>query len=63
MKRRDFLALATSLMVAPCTLASTAGVGTLRLAPAKQSLVGARYPDTEVWAFNGTVPGPVLRYR
>lgn len=63
MKRRDFLALATTLAVAPRTLASTAGVRTLRMAPAKQSLVGAEYPDTDVWAFNGTVPGPVLRYR
>jgi FtsP/CotA-like multicopper oxidase with cupredoxin domain len=26
-------------------------------------LVPAKYPQTEVWAYNGTVPGPVLRLR
>ncbi len=28
-----------------------------------QSLVGAGYPQTEVWSYNGAVPGPELRFR
>ena len=35
----------------------------LRLAPAAQNLVGAANLSTSVWAYNGTVPGPELRYR
>jgi FtsP/CotA-like multicopper oxidase with cupredoxin domain len=31
--------------------------------PAKASLVGAQHPDTPVWAYNGTVPGPEIRVR
>ena len=26
-------------------------------------LIGAKYPDTAVWAYNGTVPGPEIRVR
>ena len=36
---------------------------TLRAAPAKRHIAGAGYPDTPVWAYNATVPGPVLRVR
>jgi FtsP/CotA-like multicopper oxidase with cupredoxin domain len=35
----------------------------LRLASARQRLVGAQNPDTAVWAYNGTVPGPELRFK
>jgi FtsP/CotA-like multicopper oxidase with cupredoxin domain len=35
----------------------------LRAAPASAPLVGSRYPETAVWAYEGQVPGPVLRYR
>ena len=35
----------------------------LRLAATRQSLVGADNPDTAVWAYNGTVPGPELRFK
>ena len=31
--------------------------------PAKVSLIGAQHPDTAVWAYNGTVPGPEIRVR
>jgi FtsP/CotA-like multicopper oxidase with cupredoxin domain len=30
---------------------------------ARLPLVGGQYPDTAVWAFNGTVPGPEIRVR
>jgi FtsP/CotA-like multicopper oxidase with cupredoxin domain len=35
----------------------------LRAAPARVSLLGAPYPDTDVWAYDGVVPGPLLRVR
>lgn len=35
----------------------------LTAGPARVSLVGKPYPDTTVWAYNGTVPGPALRFR
>jgi len=30
-------------------------------APGRASIVGARRPKTDVWCYNGTVPGPVVR--
>ena len=35
----------------------------LRAAPATQELVGGANPATSVWTYNGSVPGPELRYR
>lgn len=35
----------------------------LRLAETRQSLVGAGNPDTAVWTYNGSVPGPELRFK
>ena len=32
-------------------------------APASAQLVPDQYPRTDVWAYNGSVPGPVLRVR
>jgi FtsP/CotA-like multicopper oxidase with cupredoxin domain len=60
LNRRQFLSL-SGLALAPRLV--LAREKTLRLAPARQSLVGAANPATEVWAYNGSVPGPVLRYR
>ena len=40
-----------------------APVRRLRIAPARQALVGDGNPVTPVWAYNGTVPGPTLRAR
>jgi FtsP/CotA-like multicopper oxidase with cupredoxin domain len=31
--------------------------------PARVPLVGGQYPDTDAWAYNGSVPGPELRFR
>ena len=33
----------------------------LRAAPARVAMLGAGEPSTDVWAYNGQVPGPVLR--
>jgi FtsP/CotA-like multicopper oxidase with cupredoxin domain len=36
---------------------------TLTPRPSRASLIGGSHPDTEVWAYNGEVPGPTLRFR
>jgi len=59
-RRREFLSLgALALLPRP----AAARPAKLRLAPHRQALVGERNPHTEVWAFNGSVPGPELRFR
>jgi FtsP/CotA-like multicopper oxidase with cupredoxin domain len=63
MNRRDFMrvgALAASALAFP---SMGQGRRSLRIAAATQHLVGAANPATQVWAYNATVPGPVLRYR
>jgi FtsP/CotA-like multicopper oxidase with cupredoxin domain len=62
MNRRQFLALGT-LALAPDITSSQESTQRLQVAAARQSLAGAAHPATDVWAYNGTVPGPVLRYR
>ncbi|MBM3568747.1 MAG: multicopper oxidase family protein, partial [Alphaproteobacteria bacterium] len=58
--RRQFLAGAAALGLA---LPGAAQSRTLVAAPARQNLAGPGHPDTEVWAYDGQVPGPVLRFR
>ena len=36
---------------------------TLRAAPARLSILGPEHPQTDLWVYNGRVPGPVLRVR
>ena len=43
--------------------ASAASAIALTAGPAEAPLVGDGYPATRVWAFNGSVPGPVIRAR
>lgn len=62
MDRRAFLASGAALALPRVTFSQNK-VNGLRLAPAKQSLVGAQHPATDVWAYNGTVPGPELRFK
>ena len=61
MDRRAFLAAVPGLAFAPRV--PLAREKELRIAPARQSLVGAAHPQTEVWAYGGAVPGPELRFR
>src|SRR5262245_20547669 len=61
MDRRAFLATAPALALAP-RIALSQGRA-LRLAAAKQSLVGTANPQTDVWAYNAAVPGPELRFK
>jgi FtsP/CotA-like multicopper oxidase with cupredoxin domain len=62
MNRRDFLQLSSALALAP-RFAGAQDAYRLKAAPAVQHMVGAEHPPTQVWAYNGTVPGPLLRYR
>jgi FtsP/CotA-like multicopper oxidase with cupredoxin domain len=48
--------------IAPAT-AHDAAATRLYAAPARLSLLGAEHPSTDVWAYNGRVPGPMLRVR
>ncbi len=60
--RRAFLAGSAAFAVAPLSLAlARIREFELTAAPARVNLVGEKYPATDVWAFNGSVPGPVLR--
>jgi len=61
MKRREFLALAAVASAWPSAARSAAL--RLKVAPARQHLVGAAHPQTETWSYNGAVPGPELRFR
>jgi FtsP/CotA-like multicopper oxidase with cupredoxin domain len=61
MNRRGFLVSGAALAAFPrIAVSSTAS---LRLTRTTQKLAGAPHPATEVWAYNGAVPGPVLRYK
>ena len=68
MTRRRFL---ETMAVAALPACSTTGIRALRAPVAvdlvaqagRVPLVGAPHPHTDVWCFNGTVPGPVIRAR
>ena len=61
MNRRGFLVSSAALALTPRLAWSQGKV--LRVAPARQALAGAAHPATEVWAYNGSVPGPELRFK
>jgi FtsP/CotA-like multicopper oxidase with cupredoxin domain len=61
MDRRDFLLGSAVLALAPSLGVSEARK--LRVSAAQQKLVGAEHPSTEVWTYNGAVPGPELRFK
>jgi FtsP/CotA-like multicopper oxidase with cupredoxin domain len=64
--RRDFLRAALGLgaaTVVPVSGLAAAPSRVLRAHEAKHSLVGSAYPATDVWGYDGSIPGPLLRYR
>jgi FtsP/CotA-like multicopper oxidase with cupredoxin domain len=61
MNRRGFLSLG-ALALAPHAF-SAPRIQKLKIAATRQPLVGAGNPDTAVWAYNGAVPGPELRFK
>src|SRR5687767_2130124 len=62
MDRREFLASAAGMALVP-SVAYAQKARVLRAAAARQSLVGSGHPHTDVWAYDGAVPGPELRFR
>src|ERR1044071_4225136 len=62
--RRRFLAAGAAVTLAPWlpTYASLQPRA-LKIAAARQKLVGDANPATEVWAYEGRVPGPELRFK
>src|SRR3990170_4334932 len=62
--RREFLGAGAAL-AGLAALPSLAGgqERTLRARVSRASLVGAAHPQTEVWTYDGAVPGPELRFR
>ena len=66
LSRRSLLtggALATGLSLLPPRPLAARGPIPLVPGPAKARLVGSRYPETAVWGYNGTIPGPEIRLR
>jgi FtsP/CotA-like multicopper oxidase with cupredoxin domain len=72
--RRRFLGACAALGALPAALAGCAARAQapgaaqareirLEAAPARIGVVGKPYPDTDLWAYNGAFPGPVLRAR
>jgi FtsP/CotA-like multicopper oxidase with cupredoxin domain len=67
--RRSLLVGGTGLMATAALRSASAATALpaneFKLIPAKGrvSLVGKRHPDTEVWCYNGRVPGPEIRVR
>jgi len=66
--RRSFLASAASLAFAPLVsrgVRAGAPDKELRLvaSPARLPIVGAPYPETDVWCYSGQSPGPEIRVR
>lgn len=66
--RRGFLAAGGGLVLASLTPvwpagAANAGRYSIKAAPGRAPLVGGRHPDTAVWCYNRTVPGPEIRVR
>ncbi|MGP9818625.1 multicopper oxidase family protein [Salinarimonas sp. NSM] len=64
--RRSFLARSAALVGAaalPAAPARAAGPREITLAPApsRAAIVGAPYPETSVWAYDGRIPGPEIR--
>jgi FtsP/CotA-like multicopper oxidase with cupredoxin domain len=67
LSRRSLLLGGAALAVAPLVerapKADVARLVHLVAAPARLPLVGAPHPDTEVWCYQGQVPGPEIRAR
>ena len=66
--RRRFLQAGAAFAAAsflPTGISRAAGVDERRLtiAPGRASLLGKGKPETDVWTYDGVVPGPLLRVR
>lgn len=64
--RRDFLRAALGFgaaTVAPLSWSASVPSRVLRAREAQSALAGNAYPATDVWSYDGSIPGPELRYR
>jgi len=64
--RREFLLAASAPVLSACSLpGASSGTREWRLvaAPARHAVRGDAHPAVDAWAYNGVVPGPVLRAR
>ncbi len=59
--RRSLLASASALAVMPKISFANEDVEVLEARPSAVSLVPGDYPETQVWGYNGGVPGPEIR--
>lgn len=59
--RRTVLKGAAATALFPTMLRANPGETLLRAGAANVQLVEAEYPATQVWGFNGSVPGPTIR--
>ena len=64
LSRRHLLKAAAALPLAAHAWPARAGEARSLVArPARVNIVGKSYPDTDVWSFDGTVPGPTIRVK
>ncbi|WP_339106626.1 multicopper oxidase family protein [Roseovarius rhodophyticola] len=65
MKRRTFLKGSASVLAASIgkSVHATAHLRDIRASSGAVQIAPAGYPQTEVWAYNGQVPGATLRFR
>ncbi|MFV1443098.1 MULTISPECIES: multicopper oxidase family protein [unclassified Phaeobacter] len=66
LNRRQFLEGASAMALWPRTSAAAAAPRLLEARPSRVQLVPPEFgdhPETEVWGFDGTVPGPLIRAR
>lgn len=63
MTRRSALKTLAALAAAPWCATARAAELRLTAGIARQRLISGAYPETEVWSYNDSVPGPELRFR
>jgi len=65
MQRRHFLGLSSAVALSPLMAGVVRAAGqpdfVLKAAPATAPLMGADKPATDIWAFGGSNPGPLIR--
>ncbi|MFO0990100.1 MAG: multicopper oxidase family protein [Alphaproteobacteria bacterium] len=62
-RRRFLVGTAAGALLPLAPRVAAASEHRLVAAPARAAIAGAPYPETEVWAYNGSVPGPPLRVK
>ena len=61
LNRRQFLTSAAAVALTPSLTLAASSPLTLRAAPAKVQLAPPQYPETQVWCYNGEIPGHTIR--